>query len=77
MNKNDKSHDADLEERITKLEMKLSYIENFIDQLQEMTIQQNKSMDKLSAENRSMSEKLLEISEQIESDIPNRRPPHY
>lgn len=68
---------TEMENRITKLEMKLAFMEDFIEQLQEVTVQQNKNMDRLQAENRTMSEKISEISEQFESEIPNRRPPHY
>jgi SlyX protein len=68
---------TEMQSRITQLEIKLAYLENFIDELQDVTVQQNKNMDRLKAENLNMSEKIAEISEQFESDIPNRRPPHY
>jgi len=67
----------DLENRIISLEMKISYLEDFMNQIQEVAVEQTKTITKLEAENKAMASKLRDMSELLEGDIPNRRPPHY
>lgn len=64
-------------EEITNLEIKVAYLEDFVNQLQEVAVQQTKDIEKLKAENKLMSEKIRELLENQEGDIPNRKPPHY
>jgi SlyX protein len=64
-------------EKITNLEIKLAYLEDFVNQLQEVAVLQTKDIEKLKAENKLMSEKIRELLENQEGDIPNRKPPHY
>ncbi len=64
-------------EKITNLEIKLAYLEDFVNQLQEVAVSQAKDIEKLKTENKLMSEKIRELLENEEGDIPNRKPPHY
>ena len=65
------------ESRITALEIKLSYLEDFVNKLQGIAVEQGKTVDALKAENRILKGKLEELIEAQEGEIPNRRPPHY
>ena len=65
------------DERITAIEMKLAYMEDFVNQIQDVAVEQAKTIDKLQKEIRLMSDKIREMSNTMEGDIPNRRPPHY
>ena len=67
----------DNEERITSIEIKLAYLEDFMNQLQEVSVGQEKRIEKLERENKFLLEKMKEVSENLEGDIPNRKPPHY
>lgn len=65
------------ESRVTALEIKLSYLEDFVNKLQSIAVEQGKTVDALKAENRVLKGKLEELIEAQEGEIPNRRPPHY
>ena len=64
-------------ERIDALEIKMSYLEDFMNQIQGVAVEQAKTIDKLKAEIKMMSEKLRDVSDFLEGDIPSRKPPHY
>ena len=64
-------------ERLTAIETKLAYMEDFVNQIQNVAVEQTKTIDKLQKEIKLMSEKIREMSNAVEGDIPNRRPPHY
>ena len=63
--------------RLTAIEMKLTYMEDFIKQLQEVTVSHSEELTRLRDENRLMAAKIRDMSDQLEGDIPNRKPPHY
>ena len=65
------------ENRITEIEIKLAYMEDFMNQIQQVAVDQEKRIEKLEKENRLLIEKMREVSENLEGDIPNRKPPHY
>jgi len=67
----------DSEKRIMDLEIKLSYMEDFMNQIQEVVVQQTKDIEKLKNENKLMAQRIKEIGDSAEGDIPNRKPPHY
>ena len=69
--------EKEIEERLTAVEMKLSYMEDFVNQIQGVAVEQTKTIDKLQKKIKLMSEKIREMSNAVEGDIPNRRPPHY
>ena len=64
-------------DRITAIEMKLAYMEDFVNQIQNVAVEQTKTIDKLQKEIKLMSDKMREMSDAAEGDIPNRKPPHY
>ncbi|MBQ9630853.1 MAG: SlyX family protein [Treponema sp.] len=64
------------DEHIVAIETKLSYLEDFINQLQEVSVQQMKQIDSLVAKTKILSERLEDFISG-EKDIPNVRPPHY
>lgn len=65
------------EEHIISLEIKISYLEDFVQQLQEVVLEQGVALERMMAENRHIKTKLADMAGQLEGDIPNRRPPHY
>ncbi len=64
-----------IESRFIALETKLAYLEDFTQKLQEVVLENQKMLDVLRQENRILSERIKDLSENQE--IPNRRPPHY
>ena len=66
-----------MDERLTAIEIKLTYIEDFVKQLQEVTVAHSEELTRLRDENRLMAAKIRDMSDQLEGDIPNRKPPHY
>ena len=69
--------DKETEDRLTAIEMKLAYMEDFVSQIQNVAVDQAKTIDKLQKEIKMMSGRIREMSNQMEGDIPNRKPPHY
>ena len=69
--------EKETDERLTAIEMKLAYTEDFVNQIQDVTVEQAKTIDKLQKEIKMMSDKIRDMSNVMEGDIPNRRPPHY
>ncbi len=69
--------EKETEERLTAIEMKLAYMEDFVSQIQNVAVDQAKTIDKLQKEIKMMSDRIREMSNQMEGDIPNRKPPHY
>lgn len=67
----------EIENRIDKIEMKLSFLEDFLMKIQDVTVEQSKQIEILKKENRILSEKMHDICDNLEGDIPNRKPPHY
>ncbi|HZK19608.1 MAG TPA: SlyX family protein [Treponemataceae bacterium] len=65
------------ENKLIQFETKLAYIEDFVNQLQEITLQQTQTIDTLQCENKNIAQKMAELAKQFEEDIPNQRPPHY
>ena len=69
--------EKETDERLTSIEMKLAYMEDFVNQIQDVTVEQAKTIDNLQKEIKMMSDKIRDMSNVMEGDIPNRRPPHY
>ena len=68
---------TETEERLTAIEMKLAFMEDFVRQIQEVAVEQAKTIDMLKKENKLISDRLLDMSDYLEGDVPNRKPPHY
>jgi SlyX protein len=67
----------ELDEKFISLETKLAYLEDFLNQLQEVSVEHTKTIELLKKENKLLLNKIQEMAENLEGDIPNRRPPHY
>ncbi len=65
------------EDRFTAIEMKLAYMEDFVNQIQKVAVEQSSTIEKLKKEVKLMSDRIREMSDAMEGDIPNRKPPHY
>lgn len=65
--------DKDSEERFAALETKVAYMEDYIDQLQQVSAAQSKQMDIL----RNMIQSLSSRIEDAIPETPNLKPPHY
>lgn len=65
------------EQRIVAAEIKLSYIEDFVNKLQQAVLEQKAELDALRRENKTLAAKLGDIASLLDDDIPKRRPPHY
>ena len=52
-------------------------MEDFVKQLQAVSVEHTETIERLRAENKILSQKLHEVSDILEGDIPNRKPPHY
>lgn len=63
------------DERIIKLETKLAFLEDFLMQLQEVSVEQGKEIEQLKTENKKIYTKIKEMLEN--EDLLNVRPPHY
>ena len=74
---NEKAMEKETEERLTAIEMKLAYMEDFVSQIQNVAVDQAKTIDKLQKVIKLMSDRIREMSSAMEGDIPNRKPPHY
>ena len=68
--------DIETEKRIVALETKLAYLEDFVNQLQGVSVVHTKSIDGITAQCKAISEKLRELADAAE-EIPSRMPPHY
>lgn len=66
----------EIDERCTNIEIKLSFMEEFIQKLQTEVVSQGKLIEKLTLENKLISSRLKDLQDSLE-EIPNRRPPHY
>ncbi len=69
--------DKETEERIIELETKLAFMEDFVTQLQKVCVEHTEEIELLHKENKLLVQKVREMSDQMDGDIPNRRPPHY
>lgn len=68
---------SETEQRIIALETKIAYMEDFVNQLQAVSVEHTETIEMLRKENRLLANKVKELSDQAEGDIPNRKPPHY
>ena len=67
--------DKETDERFIALETKISYMDDFINKLQEEAVENSRMIERLREENRILAGRIQDLSENLE--IPNRRPPHY
>ncbi|MBQ8678410.1 MULTISPECIES: SlyX family protein [unclassified Treponema] len=67
--------EKEVEEKFLALETKIAYMDDFINKLQEEVVESQKEIQILREENRILSGRIQDLSENLE--IPNRKPPHY
>lgn len=67
--------DKETEERFIAIETKIAYMDDFIQKLQEEAVEAAKQITILREENKILSSRVRDLSENLE--IPNRKPPHY
>ena len=67
--------DTETENRFITLETKLAFMDDFVNKLQQEVVKQQKMIEILREENKILSSRIMDLSENIE--IPNRKPPHY
>lgn len=72
---NRRMNENEIDGRFVALEMKIAYMEDFIAKLQEVAVENQRTIEILRQENTILSGRIQDLSENIE--IPNRKPPHY
>lgn len=65
----------EIDEKIIKLETKLAFVEDFLMQLQQVSVEQGKEIEMLKKENKKIRGKIKEILDSEE--LLNQKPPHY
>lgn len=65
-----------IEDRFQTIETKLTFLEDFLQRLQDEVVSRNNVIDRLNAEYKGLKEKVLQIAADIE-EIPSQKPPHY
>jgi SlyX protein len=63
---------AELEERLVRIETRLAYLEDFLVRLQAEVVDRNVLIDRLSAGHDALKIRLAQLE-----DMPEKRPPHY
>ena len=66
---------TEIENRFIALETKLAFMDDFVNKLQQEVVKQQKVIEILREENKILSSRIMDLSENIE--IPHRKPPHY
>ncbi len=65
-----------IDERLDRIEIKLAYLDDFLNQLQSAVMEHGRQMEKLNQEHRVLKDKILFLTKELE-EIPSRKPPHY
>ena len=65
------------DDHLVKIETKLSYQEDLLDQLNSIIIKQQKEIDSLKRELLLLQEKITTINESTKNTNMDERPPHY
>ena len=65
------------DDHLVKIETKLSYQDDLLDQLNSIIIRQQKEIDSLKRELLLLQEKITTINESTENTNMDERPPHY
>lgn len=62
---------------IEKLEIKVSYLEDYMNELNKIVIEQEKKIDRLIDVNRTLIDKVYSLEESIKDSSEETPPPHY
>ncbi len=67
-----------IEDRLVDIEIKLSYQENTIRELNSVVCAQQKQIDQLESACKVFASRIKDLSESLEGKLPlNEKPPHY
>ena len=66
-----------LETRITDLEIKISYSEDLVDELNHMILRQQQQIDQLINQVRTLSEQVQNVAPAEQRSLRDELPPHY
>ncbi|MGL1894071.1 MAG: SlyX family protein [Spirochaetaceae bacterium] len=66
-----------MNDELLQLEIKISYLEDYIGQLNAIVIKQDKKIEQLIESHRVFKEKISLLEENIKEPIDNTPPPHY
>lgn len=66
-----------MNEDIERLEIRNAYLEAQVAELNEVVIEQQKSIDNLTMQLQAIAKKVADLIEESGEARPNRRPPHY
>lgn len=66
-----------MDEELIKIETKLAFLEDSVMELIKADEEHRRKIETLTHENRIMKEKIRELIDMVEEDIPSRKPPHY
>ena len=66
-----------MNENIERLEIKISYLESMISELNEVVISQGREITHLKIQLEGLEKKVEDLIEESGEARPNRRPPHY
>ncbi len=70
--------EKEFNEKIEKVEIKISYTEEIVSQLNEIIIEQQKEIRIMNKQILKLERKIDQVMEDSDaSDIPSRKPPHY
>lgn len=71
--------EKNIEARILELEMKVTFQEGLLEELNQVLIQQQAMIDKLQLQNKAISQKLIELQSTSINALPATEPPppHY
>lgn len=64
-----------MDDRIIRIETKLAFLEDFLMQIQQVSVEQGREIEKLLIENKKIHSKLKEMLDSEE--LLNQKPPHY
>ena len=64
-------------QKLVGLEMKISFVEDFLQKIQDVCVEHTKEIQSLKAENTILKLKVAQIEEALAPDIPSKKPPHY
>ena len=68
---------SEVEQKLIGLEMKISFVEDFLEKIQDVCVEHTKEIQSLKAENTILKLKIAQIEDVLAPEIPSQRPPHY
>jgi uncharacterized coiled-coil protein SlyX len=66
----------DMDGRLTRIETKLAFLEDAVNELVRVSAAQEERLDRLQAESRALRDKYRDLLESGE-ELPRQKPPHY